>query len=58
MVEAKKHNCEAARQNARTLEHAGTIVTYNEKGERTVIDDSARAQRLEEANKAISENCN
>ncbi len=58
MADAKKHNCEAARQNARTLEHAGAIVTYNEKGESTLIDDSARAQRLEEANKAISANCN
>jgi hypothetical protein len=58
MADAKKHNCEAARQNARNLEHAGSIVTYNEKGERVTLDDSARAQRLEEANKAISTYCN
>jgi hypothetical protein len=58
IADAKKHNCEAARQNARTLEHAGSIVTYNEKGERIPLDNSARAQRLEEANKAISTYCN
>jgi hypothetical protein len=57
-AEVKKHNCEAARQNVRTLEHADSIVTYNEKGERIPLDNSARAQRLEEANKAISTNCN
>jgi hypothetical protein len=58
IAEAKRRNCEAARQNKKTIEDGVRITTYDEKGERTVMDDSARAQQLEEANKAISANCN
>lgn len=57
-AEAKKRNCDAARQNARSLEEGGRIFTYDEKGERTYMEDGARAQRLDEARKAISTNCN
>jgi hypothetical protein len=57
-ADAKRRNCEAARQNARSIEEGGRIYSYDEKGERKYLDDSARAQRLEEANKAISANCN
>jgi len=57
-AEDKKHNCAAARENARVLQDSPRITTYNEKGEREFLDDSARAQRLEEAQKSISENCN
>ena len=54
----KNRNCEAARQSARTLEEGARIVTYDANGERTFMDDDARAQKLEEARKAISDNCN
>jgi len=57
-AEAKKQNCEAARQNARAIEEGGRLVTYDANGERSYLDDDARAQRLEEARKAISANCN
>lgn len=57
-VDEKKRNCEAARQNLRTLEEGGRIVTYDANGERTYLDDSAREQRLSEAQKSVSENCN
>ena len=57
-AEAKKLNCISARENARALEEGSRIVTYDEKGERTFLDDAARAKRLEEAHKAISDNCN
>ena len=57
-ADAKKRNCEGARQNAKSLEEGGRIYTYDEKGERSYMDDAARAQRLEEARKAISANCN
>lgn len=57
-ADAKRRNCEGARQNARSLSEGGRIYTYDEKGERAYLDDAARAQRLEEANKVISENCN
>jgi len=56
-VDTKKRNCEAARQNARTLE-SGRVVTYDANGERKFLEDSELAQRLEEANKTISTNCN
>lgn len=57
-AETKKQNCSIARENARTLEESSRIVTYDANGERTFLDDSAREQRLAEARKAISENCN
>ena len=57
-AEAKKSNCNAARENVQTLEHSPSIVTYDANGERTYLDDTARAQRLEEARKAISSDCN
>jgi hypothetical protein len=57
-AEAKRHNCAAARENARTLQEGTRIVSYDANGERVYMDDSTRAQRLEEANKAISTNCN
>jgi Domain of unknown function (DUF4124) len=54
----RKSNCESARHNARAIEEGARITSYDEKGERTYLEDSARAQRLEEARKAIAENCN
>jgi hypothetical protein len=57
-VDEKKHNCEIARKNLLTLEEGGRIVTYDANGERTYLDDSAREQRLAEAQKSVSENCN
>ncbi len=57
-AEAKKNNCAAARENARILEESPRLVTYDANGERSFIDDSTRAQRLEDARKTISSNCN
>ncbi len=57
-AETKKRNCETARQSARFLEEGTPVVTYDANGERTFLDDSARAQRIEQARKAISANCN
>ena len=55
---AKQKNCEAAQQNLTALEAGGPMVTYDAKGERTFLDDTARKQRIEEARKTISTNCN
>jgi hypothetical protein len=55
---AKKQNCEIARQNAKTLEESPRVIKYDANGERVVMEDDARAKNLEEARKAISENCN
>ena len=57
-AEAKKKNCAAARENARTLAESPRVVTYDSNGEKTYMDDSTRAQRLEESRRQISENCN
>lgn len=57
-ADEKKRSCEAARQNVRTLEEGGRIVTHDAAGERTYLDDSEREQRLAEARKSVSENCN
>jgi hypothetical protein len=56
-AQAKKNNCTNARENVLTLKGNTGIVTYNAKGERTYMKDDARAQRLEEANKAVSTYC-
>jgi hypothetical protein len=57
-IEAKKNNCTSARENARVLEESPRLVTYDANGERIFMDDSTRAQRLEDARKAISSSCN
>lgn len=57
-ADEKKHNCEVAHKNLQTLEEGGRIVTYDANGERIVMDDSMREQRLAEARKSVSENCN
>ncbi len=57
-AEAKKRNCAAAQENLRTLESGSRVVTYDANGERVYLDDTARAQKLEEARTAISKSCN
>ena len=58
LTAAKKSNCNAARENVQTLEHSPSIVTYDANGDRTYLDETAWAQRLEEARKAINSDCN
>ncbi len=55
---AKKQSCLAAQQNLRSLQESSRIVTYDEKGEKTYLDDAAREQRMNETQKIISSNCN
>lgn len=56
-AQIRKSNCAAARENVQTLKGSTNIVTYDAKGERTYMKDDARAQRLDEANKAVSTYC-
>lgn len=56
-AEARKRNCAAARQHARTLEEGTRVFNYDANGERVYLDDDARTQRLEEARKTISADC-
>ncbi len=55
---AKQKNCAAAKANLKALETSQLILTYNDKGESTYMDDSARRQNIEEARKQISSYCN
>jgi len=57
-AETRKKNCAAARENAQSLEQSPRIVTYDANGERSFMDDATRAQRLEDARKTISSDCN
>ncbi len=57
-AETKKSNCTAAQQNLRSLEEGTRLITYDANGERTYLDDAAREQRMSEARKSISTNCN
>lgn len=57
-TEAKKQNCASARENVRTLEESGRIVTYDANGERVYLDDAAREQRLNAARAAVGTHCN
>ena len=54
----KQKNCTGARANLRAYESNAPIATYNDKGEKSNMDDSARQQGIEEANKQISTYCN
>lgn len=57
-AELKKQNCDALRDNLRTLQESTRIVAYDEKGEKIYLDDAAREQRLSEARNELSTNCN
>lgn len=54
----KQKNCERAKSYLTTLENSPRLVTYNEKGERTLMDDSSRSKETEEASKSVSTYCN
>ena len=54
----KQKNCESARSNLATYENSPRLATYNESGERSIMDDSARQQKIEEARKIVSNYCN
>lgn len=55
---AKQRNCELARSNLKSLEESPRIASYTANGERSYLDDVARAQRTEESRKAVSQFCN
>lgn len=57
-AQARKRNCEIAQQNLKALESGGPMTVYDAKGERAFLDDSARQQRIEDARRSISSNCN
>lgn len=54
---AKQKYCVSLRANLNTLEKSPRIASYNEKGEKVIMDDAARRQQIEEARKQISAKC-
>lgn len=54
----RQRNCAAARQNLQAMQEGGRIVTYDANGERTFLDDDARAARIEAAQQAVNQACN
>lgn len=54
-----RENCDKARKNLSTLQNADTprVYTTNAAGQRTYMDDSARASAIADSQKSVSEFC-
>ena len=57
-LEQNKQACASAQESLRALERGGRIATINAQGETVYLEDSARAVRIAQAQKSVSENCN
>lgn len=51
---AQATNCHAARQNQRALDGGGAIVSYDDNGERSVMDDRQREELAKNTQKVLS----
>lgn len=56
-ADALKANCEAARQNLRSLQSGARIMDINASGERYYLDDSQRQQRIDKVQQDINNLC-
>ena len=57
MAAAKADNCTRAQSQLRTLDSGVRLAQMNEKGERIVMDDTARASESKRARDMIEQNC-
>jgi hypothetical protein len=57
-ADQKRANCEDARASLRQLESGARLTTVNAQGERVIIDDAERAQRIQRAQKTVADWCN
>ena len=57
-IQIKQKNCDSARSNLAGYENSPRMVTFNANGEKTILDESARQQKIDEARKAVSSFCN
>ncbi|MEK6244286.1 MAG: DUF4124 domain-containing protein, partial [Pseudomonadota bacterium] len=55
--EAKRENCEGARENLRALESGQRIQRTDAKGERSFLDDAQREQEAGKARTLVQQNC-
>lgn len=53
----KRDNCERARRNLAALESNQPVSTYDEKGERQLMDTTQREQEIERARKFMADSC-
>jgi len=53
----KKKNCETSRSYLEKIENSPKVAQYNSQGERTIMDEASRQQRIEEARKAVAAHC-
>jgi hypothetical protein len=53
----KSENCAKARNNLNTLQNKSRVYTTNAAGQRTYMDDAARADALANSQKAVSDFC-
>ncbi|TXT32570.1 MAG: hypothetical protein FD131_143 [Rhodocyclaceae bacterium] len=53
----KSENCERARRNLVALESNQPLSTYDEKGERKLMDSSQRDQEIERARRFVADTC-
>ena len=56
-ADAKNKYCDELRSALKPLEAGARLSEYNANGERVFLDDATRQQRIEEARKGISDNC-
>ena len=56
-AKAKAANCEQAKKNLARLKIGGRIFTYDDKGNRSYMDDAQRAKATADAQKSISDWC-
>jgi len=54
----KSETCDAARRNLAALQSGQRIARFNEKGERSYLEDAARAGEIERAQQQIQSHCN
>jgi hypothetical protein len=54
---ARAENCQRAKSNLATLESGMRMVRMNDKGEREVMDDKARAEDIAVAKRVIAQDC-
>jgi hypothetical protein len=57
LAEQRAENCARARSQIAALESGQRIARFNEKGEREVLEDDARAQELRRAREAAAADC-
>lgn len=57
IAKARSDNCQRARSYQRTLDDGVRIARTNDKGEREILDDQARAQETERNRQIIASDC-